>query len=125
MCGAVCYEADGTPYNATICHCTMCRRSTGAPLVAGFSVKRADFRFTAGEPVGYQSSTHGVRRFCGRCGTQLTFETDQLPDEIDILSGSLDDPEKVPPTDHVHDGTRISWMKIDDGLPRYRTMRTV
>jgi len=31
-CGAVRYEAAGTPFNETSCHCTICRRTTGAPF---------------------------------------------------------------------------------------------
>src|SRR5687767_12371984 len=33
LCGAVRYEAAGQPYNITHCHCTDCRRSSGAAFV--------------------------------------------------------------------------------------------
>ena len=123
LCGAVRYEAGGTPYHAVICHCSMCRRAAGAPVVAWFSVARADFRFTAASPAAYCSSGHATRRFCARCGTQLTFESDRHPAEIDVTTATLDDPEMVPPADHVHDGTRLSWVRVSDGLPRYSNAR--
>ena len=87
--------------------------------MAWFSVDRSAFHFTAAEPASYRSSDHATRRFCEYCGTQITFESDQHPEEIDIASATLDEPEQVPVTDHVHDGTRLFWIRIDDGLPRY------
>jgi hypothetical protein len=123
LCGAVRYEAGGPPFHGVICHCSMCRRAAGAPAMAWYSVMRAVFRFTGGEPAAWRSSGHATRRFCPRCGTQLTFESDLHPAEIDISTGSLDDPERVPPTAHVHDGTRLSWLHLNDGLPRHSDAR--
>ena len=48
FCGFVRYRADGAPFDETNCHCTICRRTSGAPFVAWFSVARADFAFIAG-----------------------------------------------------------------------------
>jgi hypothetical protein len=124
LCGAVRYAAGGTPFHAVFCHCTMCRRAAGAPLVAWFSLARADFRWTGEAPAAYRSSAHAVRRFCGRCGTQLTFESDRHPAELDVTTASLDDPQRVPPADHVHDGARLAWVRIDDGLPRFAGSRS-
>ena len=70
-CGAIRYEARGTPFNESICHCSICRRTAGAPFVAWFSVKRSDFRLVQGSPVAFQSTSKAVRKFCGACGTQL------------------------------------------------------
>ena len=74
FCGAIRYEVTGTPFNATNCHCSICRRTTGAPFVTWFSVRPAEFRLVQGQPRQFNSSERGVRRFCGRCGTQITFK---------------------------------------------------
>ena len=34
----------------------------------------------------------GVRRFCGSCGTPLSFSRTDLPDELDVALGSFDAP---------------------------------
>jgi len=47
FCGAVRYEA-GSPYHLTNCHCTTCRRTSGAPFVTWFSVRRAEFKLLQG-----------------------------------------------------------------------------
>ncbi len=117
FCGTVRYEARGKPFHETLCHCSDCRRAAGAPNVAWFSVLRAAFRFTAGEPKLFRSSTRAIRRFCPDCGTQLTFEADALPDELDITIASLDEPNDVPPHDHTRVGSRLAWDVIADGLP--------
>src|SRR3712207_5083812 len=109
FCGYVRYEAGGAPYNATLCHCTTCRRACGAPVVAWFSVPRTQFRLT-GEPRRFRSSNRAMRSFCPECGTALTFELDGAADEIDITTASLDDPSRVPPTDHTYAGSRIRWV---------------
>jgi hypothetical protein len=38
FCGFVRSETTGTPCEESICHCSICRRTAGAPLVAWFSV---------------------------------------------------------------------------------------
>jgi hypothetical protein len=123
LCGEVRYAAHGMPFHETSCHCTMCRRASGAPMVAWFSVARADLHWVKGALTRYRSSAHATRSFCARCGTQLTFESDAHPDEIDITTCSLDDPEQVPPTDHTRTSSQLRWVKLDDGLPRHREAR--
>jgi len=102
----------------------MCRRAAGSPMVGWFTVPRASYRLLAGTPVRYQSSSHAARTFCGGCGTPLTFESTRFPDETDITICSLDDPEQVPPRDHTRAATRLSWVKLADGLPAYPDTRT-
>jgi hypothetical protein len=122
LCGAVRYEARGAPFHPTVCHCSICRRAAGAPMVAWITVMPADFAFTAGQPSTYRSSAKGQRTHCPICGTQLTFKLDAL-DEIDVTVCSLDDPEAVPPHDHTYTSTQLSWVHLDDGLPRYAKAR--
>ena len=124
FCGKVRYEAAGTPFHAGNCHCSMCRRTTGAPFVAWFTVRRGDFRFVAGTPTRFRSSAHATRSFCPACGTQLAFESDLYPDETDVTTCSLDEPERVPPEAHTHTSSRLGWIHLDDGLPEHRESRS-
>lgn len=123
FCGAIRYQADGAPFHETHCHCSICRRTTGAPFVTWFSVPRTGFRFIRGTPTAFRSSGKGTRRFCSRCGTQLTFEHDDSPDEIDITTCSLDDPERLPPKDHSYVNSRLTWVEPGDDLPEFPEAR--
>lgn len=124
FCKAIRYEADQPPFNRTNCHCTMCRGTTGAPCVAWFSVPRHAFRFIQGTPTQFRSSQPATRTFCPVCGTQLTFAHDGSPDEIDVTTCSLDVPADASPQDHTYTSSQLPWLKLDDGLPRYRRSRS-
>jgi hypothetical protein len=53
----------------------------------------------------------------------LTFEHESFLDEIDVTTCSLDDPERVPPKDHTHVSSKLSWVKLSDQLPEHQEIR--
>ena len=124
FCGAIRYEAGGDPAYETYCHCSICRRTTGAPLVAWFTVPRAELRVVHGTPTRFASTPLATRTFCPTCGTQLTFEHRDFPRWIDVTTGSLDDPEALPPKDHTHTRSRLAWVRLADELPEFRESRS-
>jgi hypothetical protein len=123
FCGLVRYQADGAPFHETTCHCTICRGTTGAPMVTWFSVPRDALRFVGGQPATFQSSEHGSRTFCPRCGTALTFQSTNFPEEVDVTVCSLDHPEQVPPRDHTFVRSRLPWVVLGDQLPAFPRSR--
>jgi hypothetical protein len=124
FCGAIRYQAGGTPFDQTNCHCSICRRTTGAPFVAWFSVPRSEFRLIQGVPTQFRSSLEGMRSFCPHCGTQLTFERNDASNEIDVTTCSLDAPEQLPPKDHTRTSSKLAWVNLADGLPQYQEARS-
>ena len=125
-CGAIRYATAGPVVNQAICHCAMCRGTTGAPCVAWFSVPSGSFKLTGAEPARFRSSGHATRTFCPTCGTQLTFSDDAAPEEIDISTCSLDDPaaSAVVPHDHTFTSSQLPWLRLADELPRYARNRS-
>lgn len=123
FCGAISYEAGSSPSLETICHCSICRRTSAAPFVAWFTVPAADFRVLSGAPASFKSSGHGTRSFCPHCGTPLTFKSTHHPDEIDVTTCSLENPELLPPKDHTRANSRLAWVHLADGLPVYPEAR--
>lgn len=121
-CGALRYEAAGAPYHRTLCHCTTCRRTSGAPALAWFSVAATRFRWTSGVPQQFRSSVTAARFFCAACGTALAFRQDAL-DEIDITICSLDDPEVLPPVDQTFARSKLGWFDTVGVLPAHRSTR--
>ncbi len=122
MCGAVRYEATGAPLSTIHCHCTSCRKHSGAPVVTLVGYKADQVNFTKGERKIYESSKGVGRAFCGLCGTTLTWEGDggELGPLVEFLISTLDDPNAFAPQCHLHHAERISWMETSDNLPRYR-----
>lgn len=124
FCGFVRYEAEGIPSQETNCHCSICRRTSGAPFVAWFTVPVDGFTFISGEPASFRSSEHGTRTFCPRCGTPLTFRSSRYPDEIDVTICSLEQPDRLPPKDHTRTSAKVSWVTLNDGLPVFPEERS-
>jgi hypothetical protein len=122
QCGAVRYAMATQPQGG-ICHCRMCQRATGGPFAALTGVKKADFRWTKGEPAWFSSSTVARRPFCRECGTPLGFEYVQGP-IMDVMAGTLDEPERANIRSHVGVEARLSWLKMCDGLPEHQTGET-
>jgi hypothetical protein len=123
FCGFIRYEAAGTGFSATNCHCSICRRTSGAPFVAWVSFARDGFRFVAGQPTSFRSSDHGTRTFCPRCGTPLTFASDRAPQEVDVTTSSLDHPALFAPEDHTWTSAKLPWVATRD-LPSFPEGRT-
>jgi hypothetical protein len=44
----------------------------------------------------------------------LTYENDDRPNETDITTGSLDDPEHFPPSKDVFAEEKLSWVDLVD-----------
>ena len=80
--------------------------------MAWITVKPSEFVWEKGEPKRYQTDTRAYRTFCGACGTSLTYENDERPNEIDITTGSLDDPERFPPNRDVFPEEKLSWVSL-------------
>ncbi len=117
-CGAIRYRIDGSLLDVAHCHCSTCRRASGAPLVTWVTVPADAFTLTAGTPTTFAASAHAVRGFCGACGTALTWRGHASPEQVDVTVGSLDAPEAVLPTAHIWTSHRIPWLRVDDELPR-------
>jgi hypothetical protein len=47
----------------------------------------------------------------------LTYQDNAKRDEIDVSTCTLDDPETVPPTEHVWTQQRLGWVQLSDDLP--------
>jgi hypothetical protein len=119
LCGAIRYRIAGAPHHVSHCHCTMCRRASGAAMVTWATVPADSFEITKGEPRWYQSSDHGKRGFCPGCGTPILFSSTHYAGWVDVTAGSLDRPEQVRPTNHTYEPSRIPWLTMSDGLPRH------
>jgi hypothetical protein len=119
-CGAIRYEAEGDALTHALCHCSDCRRHSGAPMVGWTMYPLERVKVTRGVPKEYASSEHGRRRFCADCGTGLFFTNAHvLPGIIDIQSATYDDPNLVPARQHIQVAERIAWMERAHELPAF------
>jgi len=120
LCGAVRFAVTLPTMFCAHCHCTMCRRNHGAAFVTWFAVLRAQFELESGgdEIERYQSSEHGSRSFCRRCGSSLMCVSNRHPDIVDIPLASMDGPIDRCPESHIYFDDRADWTTVADDLPR-------
>jgi hypothetical protein len=114
FCGQIRYAiADGAHIVAN-CHCSMCRKISAAPFVTWMVVPTQSFEYLKGRPKVLQSSEKGTRYFCADCGTPLVCVIKSRPDEVDVTTGSLDQPGDFPPTLAVHEDTKLKWLSTTE-----------
>ena len=94
LCGGIRYQIDGALGAVAHCHCSMCRKATGAAFRTRATVPASSFRWVSGEP-----------------------------DEIGLPLGTLDDDPGVRPSAHVFVGSKAPWFTISDDLPQFADAR--
>jgi hypothetical protein len=118
LCGAVSFAYDGPENWRGYCHCDSCRRATGSPVTAFMGVPHGHWRWTGAEPVAYASSPGVTRRFCPTCGSPVSYQSLDQPDEIHFYAALLDDPADFAPDAHFHYDEHLPWLQITDGLKK-------
>lgn len=124
LCGDIRYEIAAPPKLTEYCHCSMCRKATGAAVMSWAGVARESFRFLHGKHSAYPSSPGVERSFCGRCGTSLTHYSKQFPEEIYVSIATFDDAQALAPEIHIWREDRLAWFETTDDLPRYTRFKS-
>jgi hypothetical protein len=109
LCGSLRYVLSGPPAQTTLCHCSDCRRASGAPFVAWTFFRSGALSWTEGRPKTFNFAGR-ERSFCGDCGTPLVFFDPGIPQWFEVSTCSLDDPQPHPPADECWTGDRIRWI---------------
>jgi hypothetical protein len=119
FCGAVEYAvADEFAYAAN-CHCSNCRRATGAAFKSFAGIERSKLRVTRGEglllTVGEEPACD---KRCGVCGSFL-FSIVSQGARVHVGMGTLVDAPSIRPSAHIFVGSKAPWFDITDDLPQY------
>ena len=119
FCRAVQYAvADEFAY-AVNCHCSNCRRTTGAAFKPIAGIPRDRFRVTRGENnlLVYGEPT-GNDTHCATCGS-LLFSVVRDGAFVHIPMGTLIDTPAIRPDKHIFVGSKAPWFTITDDLPQF------
>ncbi len=122
LCGAVAYEVDGEAQRAIHCHCSLCRRSRGAPYSTTLFAAPDRFRWTRGaDVIGSfrlpRPRTYGSD-FCENCGSLVPMPVAAYGVVI-IPAGSVDTLLGLVPAAHIYVGSKARWESIHDGWPQF------
>lgn len=119
QCGAVTYRVADEFVFAVNCHCSICRRSTGATFKPIAGIERTKMRITDGqESIATVSASTWHDERCGRCGS-LLFAVVREGTFVHVAMGTLLDDPAIRPSAHIFVGSKAPWFTITDDLPQY------
>jgi hypothetical protein len=122
LCGGVRFELTRPFRRANHCHCSRCRKHSGAFGLTQGRVPREGFRLLQGVELirVYRPAAGMAKAFCSECGSSLFGGTWPNGPEVSIRFGALDDDPGIRPQYHSHTESAAVWDVIpDDGLPRH------
>jgi len=122
LCGGVRFELTMPFRRASHCHCSRCRKHSGAFGLTQGRVPRKGFRLLQGEELirVYRPEGGMAKAFCSVCGSSLFGGTWPYGPEVSVRFGSLDGDPGIRPQYHLHIGSAAPWDELpDDGLPRH------
>lgn len=104
LCGAVRYRLNARPFAVNACHCTDCKKLTGATNLLMILGSREGFS-SEGKVARYRKRADSGREVdilrCTECGVRLWHEPLSSTALVFIAAGTLDDPSWAVPTSHI------------------------
>ncbi|OJJ81011.1 GFA family protein [Aspergillus glaucus CBS 516.65] len=123
-CNHIRYTTTHPPTKLVNCHCTTCRKQSGAPYQTWAHFNVSQVTWLTSPPTTRSSSTIATRGFCPKCGSSLTMAYKSMPELIGIPAGTIDpgsDGEDIPRPDcHIFLSEKAGWFEVPgDGLERF------
>lgn len=119
LCRRVEYAvADAFRY-AMNCHCSNCRRATGAAFKPFAGIERESLRIVRGAEgilTHGDGQAHDVH--CATCGS-LLYSVVRDGAWVHVAMGTLVDVPRIRPSMHICVGSKAAWHEISDDLPQF------
>ena len=119
LCGMVHYEVEDQFRYSFNCHCSNCRRATGAAFKPFAGIERGKLRITGGADrllIYGAESAHDAH--CGKCGS-LLYSLVRDAEFVHVTLGTLVDSPSIRPGAHIFVGSKAPWYTITDDLPQH------
>lgn len=122
LCGAVKFEITPPSTMFKYCHCTRCRKATGAAHAANIFIPAAQFRWLTGETLLRHFDLPGAKRFavnfCSQCGTRMPHKVTGTENML-IPAGVLDAAPDLRPDSNIFWGSKAEWYVETPELPKH------
>ena len=118
LCGDCTYEVEDAFSYAFICHCSQCRRATGAASKPFAGIAAEALRLHAPERLLRYCEGDSHDGHCARCGS-LLFSLVRERRYVHVTLGTLMDSPTIRPSAHIFAGSKADWDTICDGLPAF------
>jgi len=121
LCGAVRFTATGEAQRFYHCHCSRCRKASGAGHSSNLFVK-GTLTWDSGEELIRDfkppQAERFTNRFCTVCGSRVP-RLNAQQGMVLIPAGSLDDAPDIAPQARIFQGSRAAWSCDDATLPQF------
>lgn len=113
LCGTVAFEIGGPMPTLYQCHCSLCRKQSGAGASAATIVARDDFRWIRGEDsiASWIKDTGFRSDFCRTCGAPVPNPLRAFP-YMWVPAGLLDDAQGLAIALQVFVDSRAAWDTV-------------
>jgi hypothetical protein len=105
LCGAVRYRLSARPLAVNACHCTDCKKLTGATNLLMILTSREAFSHQGDAIERYRKRADSGNEIdivrCVKCGVRMWHEPLSAPQFVFVAVGTLDDPSWAVPTSHI------------------------
>jgi hypothetical protein len=120
LCGTVHYQVADAFLYAMNCHCSQCRRATGAAFKPFGGIEISKFKVMAGaDRMIRYGDGEDCDLHCGKCGS-LLYSVVREGAYVHVTYGTLIDAPSLAPTEHIFVGSKAPWFTITDDLKQHR-----
>ncbi|RHZ53826.1 GFA family protein [Aspergillus thermomutatus] len=123
-CHHITYKANQPPLNVTNCHCTTCRKQSGAPYQSWATFAPGSLTWDKNKSPSFRrSSDFATRGFCPKCGSSVSMKYDYESEHQSVPAGTIDNAHqaKIPrPSCHLFVQEKAAWFDLpEDGAERW------
>jgi hypothetical protein len=105
LCKGIRFEISGAHSKVIVCHCSLCRKTSGTSSAAYIVIGYHQLTWLSGQDLVKSGPKHS---FCRECGAFM------------VPPGILDDNPKLSVGEHIFVGSKAHWEALgDDGAPRF------
>lgn len=128
-CGGVRYRLLRRPMFIHCCHCTWCRKESGAAFALNGMVEGTAVELSRGEIEIVDTPTKSGRgqkiSRCPKCRVALWGNFSKAAEKIHFVRlGTLDNPATFTPDVHIFTSSKLPWVLLGDEIPSFTEFYT-
>ena len=121
LCKQVRFGFESRPTNVSVCHCSICRLTTGSAFGVYIKVSELDLTLTDGSDQlnSYNVTDKLHTEFCRVCGSTVLAKHADYPGFVYVSLGAMAEGSDIRPMYHEFVASKASWFDIQDSLPKF------
>lgn len=120
LCGLIKFEISLPSIGMINCHCSRCRKASGAAFGTFLHTTADFFKWIEGDEsiINFIPTKGDPRPFCKQCGSHIPV-VNREKNHVIIPAGLLDEAPDLVPSVHLYIGSKAEWHSIQDNLPTF------